>query len=622
MDKILAMLSKTSLGPTVLEDGSCSFLVWAPFARKVELQICQPVQRIVPMEKWERGYFYYSGIDVHPGAIYNYLLDETTVRPDPASRYQPHGVHGGSQVLCAKFSWSDWHWKGIALPSAVFYEIHVATFTPAGTFDAIIPRLPALKSLGITMLELMPVAQFPGDRNWGYDGVYPYAVQNSYGGPEGLKRLANACHEVGLGLALDVVYNHLGPEGNYFGDFGPYFTDHYRTPWGNALNFDSPDSDEVRRYFVENALYWISEFHVDALRLDAIHAIIDASAKPFLEELTSRVHEFAARTGRMIHLIAENDRNDARTVESQDSGGCGFDAQWNDDFHHALHSLVTGERNGYYEDFGSIHDLAKAHSEGFVYSGQYSHFRRRRHGNSSQTTPAHRLIAFSQNHDQIGNRAQGERLAQIVSFDALKLVAGAVLLSPFVPLLFMGEEYAETSPFQYFVSHGDENLVRSVREGRSREFERFKWRDSVPDPQAYETFMRSKLHWEQRGQGQHAALLSFYTELLTLRRVIPALSHLDKQRMQVTPFDPPALVIERWHDADRVFIALNFDRSPARLTFSIFQGVWTKKLDSADPRWGGSPTETPAMLDSRNPVTLDVAATSFILFRLDDGGSC
>src|SRR5487761_1019672 len=552
--------SGLALGATPLNDGSCSFLVWAPFAQQMELQIEEPTSRRIPMEQLERGYFHCSAAAVRPGTKYTYRLNETKQRPDPASRHQPLGVHGPSQVYCPRFPWSDWHWKGIALPSAVFYEIHVATFTPAGTFDAIIPRLPALKSLGITMLELMPVAQFPGDRNWGYDGVYPYAVQNSYGGPEGLKRLANACHEVGLGLALDVVYNHLGPEGNYFGDFGPYFTDHYRTPWGNAINFDGPHSDEVRRFFIENALYWISEFHVDALRFDAIHAIIDASAKSFLEELTSRVHEFAARAGRTVHLIAENDRNDARTVKSQDAGGYGFDAQWNDDFHHALHSLVTSERNGYYEDFGSIHDLAKAYSEGFVYSGQYSHFRRRRHGNSSRDIASHRFLVSSQNHDQVGNRAEGERLSQIAPFETLKLIAGAVLLSPFIPLLFMGEEYADSSPFQYFVSHGDEGLIHSVREGRRKEFERFKWQDSVPDPQFPATFTRSKLHWDQRTHGQHATLLSFYTHLLKLRRTVAALSHLDKQTSRVTAFDPSALIIERWHDADRVVIAFNFAR--------------------------------------------------------------
>ena len=613
--------SGLALGATPLNDGSCSFLVWAPFAQQMELQIEEPTSRRIPMEQLERGYFHCSAAAVRPGTKYTYRLNETKQRPDPASRHQPLGVHGPSQVYCPRFPWSDSHWKGTLLASAVFYEVHVGTFTPAGTFDAIIPRLQELKSLGVTMLELMPVAQFPGERNWGYDGVYPYAVQNSYGGPDGLKRLVDACHEAHLGIALDVVYNHLGPEGNYFGDFGPYFTDRYRTPWGNAINFDGPESDEVRRYFIENALYWISEFHVDALRLDAIHAIVDASAKPFLVELTAEVHEWATRTGRVIHVIAESDRNDPHTVQPRETGGRGLDALWNDDFHHALHSQITGERDGYYEDFGSIHEIAKAYSEGFVYSGQYSRFRRRRHGDSSRELAPHRFLVFSQNHDQIGNRAAGERLAQIVPFESLKLAAGAILLSPFVPLLFMGEEYAETSPFQYFVSHGDEDLIHSVREGRRKEFERFKWRDSVPDPQSPETFLRSKIHWEQRKQGQHGVLLAFYGELLNLRRNVPALSPPDKQGTRVTAFDPSALIVERSRGADRALIFFNFGSSPARLTYSLTPGIWNKQIDSADPQWKGPGTATPSVLDSKGPVTLDVPATSFSLFRLGEGGS-
>ena len=613
--------SHTALGATVLDGGSCSFLVWAPFAQKVDLQIEEPAPRRIPMERLERGYFHCSATDVRPGAKYTFRLDDTKQRPDPASRYQPLGVHGPSQVCCPKFPWSDSHWKGTPLASAIFYEAHVGTFTPAGTFDAIIPRLRELKSLGVTMLELMPIAQFPGERNWGYDGVYPYAVQNSYGGPDGLKRLVDACHKTHLGIALDVVYNQLGPEGNYFGDFGPYFTDRYRTPWGNAINFDGPGSDEVRRYFIENALYWISEFHVDALRLDAIHAIVDASAKPFLVELTAQVHESAARTGRIIHVIAESDRNDPRTVQPQDAGGFGFDALWNDDFHHALHSQITGERDGYYEDFGSIGDIAKAYSEGFVYSGQYSRSRRRNHGDSSRELAPHRFLVFSQNHDQIGNRAAGERLAQIVSFEALKLAAGTFLLSPFVPLLFMGEEYAESSPFQYFVSHGDEDLIHNVREGRRKEFEQFKWRDSVPDPQAPETFLRSKIHWEQRKQGQHGVLLAFYQELLTLRRNVPALSPSAQQDTCVPVSDPSALIVERSRGADRALIFFNFGSSPARLAYSIPTGIWNKQLDSADPQWGGTGSGMPSVLDSKGPVTLDLPATSFSLFRLAEGGS-
>ena len=316
----------------------------------------------------------------------------------------------------------------------MLYELHVGTFTAQGTFDAIVPHLDELKDLGITSIELMPVAQFPGDRNWGYDGVYPFAVQNSYGGPEGLKRLVNACHQRGLAVTLDLVYNHLGPEGNYLQDFGPYFTDRYRTPWGSAINFDGPESDEVRRFFIENALYWVTEFRVDALRLDAVHGIFDFSALHFLQELAAAVHEQAEQLNRRIYVIAESDLNDVRIVRSPELGGYGLDAQWNDDFHHALHTLLTGERTGYYEDFGRIQDLAKAFAEGFVYSGAYSPARRRRHGNSSKDLAAPRFVVFAQNHDQVGNR---HRLSALVSFEWLKLAAAVVLLSPFIPLLFI-----------------------------------------------------------------------------------------------------------------------------------------------------------------------------------------
>jgi maltooligosyltrehalose trehalohydrolase len=337
----------------------------------------------------------------------------------------------------------------------------VGAYTKKGTFESIIPHLDELKKLGITAIELMPVAQFPGTRNWGYDGVYPYAVQNSYGGPEGFKRLVNACHGRGLALVLDVVYNHLGPEGNYLWDFGPYFTDRYKALWGFSINFDGPHSDDVRHYFIQNALYWVTEFHVDALRVDAVHAILDFSAEPFLEELASAVHDEAKRLNRRVYLIAESALNDTRVIRSREFGGYGLDAQWNDDFHHALHTVLTGERMGYYRDFGRLQDLAKALLEGFVYSGEYSPYRRRRHGNSSRDIPAHRFVVFSQNHDQVGNRMRGERLSELVCFERTKLAAGVMTLSPFIPLLFMGEEYGETAPFQYFVSHSDPDLRRS-----------------------------------------------------------------------------------------------------------------------------------------------------------------
>ena len=401
---------KCGLGATYLEGGQCGFLVWAPLINRVEVHILSPEERIVPLKKVSRGYHYGVVPGVKPGTRYFYRLDGNTERPDPASRFQPEGVHGPSQVIDPHFVWEELHWSGIPFSHYVIYELHVGTFTAQGTFDAIVPHLDELKDLGITSIMIMPVAQFPGDRNWGYDGVCPFAVQNSYGGPEGFKRLIDACHQRGLAVILDVVYNHLGPEGNYFHDFGPYFTDQYRTPWGPAINFDGPDSDEVRRFFIENALSWVTEFRLDALRLDAVHGIFDSSALHFLQELAATVHEQAERLNRRIYVIAESDLNDVRIVRSPELGGYGLDAQYNDDFHHALHTLLTGERIGYYKDFGRLQDLAKAFAEGFVYSGAYSPTRRRRHGNTSKYLAAPQFVVFAQNHDQVGNRRSAQRL--------------------------------------------------------------------------------------------------------------------------------------------------------------------------------------------------------------------
>jgi maltooligosyltrehalose trehalohydrolase len=610
------------LGANILEDGSCSFLVWAPRASDVRLQIEGFHPDPIHMRAIDKGYFHCTASKVSPQARYFYVLDGKKKRPDPASRYQPEGVHGSSELRCDSFEWTDSNWAGLPLTDVVFYELHVGAFTTGGTLDAIIPRLPSLKLLGVTMIELMPLAQFPGDRNWGYDGVYPYAVQNSYGGPDALKRLVNACHNLGLGVALDVVYNHLGPEGNYLSDFGPYFTDRHKTPWGNALNFDGPGSDEVRRFFLENALYWISEFHVDALRLDAVHAIVDLSAKRFLEELTERVVELSLRIGRKVHIVAENDRNDALSLAPIEAGGFGLDSQWNDDFHHAIHALVTGERAGYYQDFGTVYHLEKACREGFVYSGQYSAFRRCRHGSSSVETPCYQFVVFSQNHDQVGNRAQGDRLSQTVCFEAQKLVAGLVLLSPFIPMLFMGEEYGETAPFQYFVSHEDSDLVERVRQGRRAEFEHFAWQTEIPDPASPDTFVRSKLHWDLRERGTHRTLLSYYSELLRIRREMPAFLSPAKDRNEVQVLEQQALVVERRNEDHHAVLFFNLGRDPISIRHSLTPGKWDRYFDSTEERWEGSGSLVPASLDASSQTSeLNLRGYSLVLFGLNRGGS-
>jgi maltooligosyltrehalose trehalohydrolase len=421
------------------------------------------------------------------------------------------------------FEWTDGDWAGLTVRDLIIYELHVGSFTRDGTFDAVIHRLKPLRDLGITAIELMPVAEFPGRRNWGYDGVSLYAPQSSYGGPQALRRLVNAAHRAGLAVILDVVYNHLGPEGNYLRDFGPYFTDRYRTLWGEGWNLDGPESDEVRRYILDNALYWITEFRLDGLRLDAADTIVDQSALHVLEELTAAVHRQGRLLGRRVNVIAESAANDPRFVRSPEVGGYGLDAQWSDDFHHAVHVALTREQKGYFADFGGVAPVAKALAERFVNDGRYSVSRGRRHGRPAVDVPADRFVVCVQNHDQVGNRALGERLSALVSPEALRLAAAILLLSPYVPLLFMGEEYGETHPFLYFVSHSDPKLVDAVREGRRREFAAFGWRGEVPDPQAEATFDASRLDWDAAHRPPHVQLRALYRDLLGLRRVLLAL---------------------------------------------------------------------------------------------------
>jgi maltooligosyltrehalose trehalohydrolase len=570
-----------SLGAIHLEDHPCRFRVWAPRARRVEALLCGG--RRIPLEPREHGYFEAAVEGVEPGTRYLYSLDGGEGRPDPASRCQPDGVHGPSRVVDRRFDWRDEGWRGIPLGQYIFYELHVGTFTPEGTFEAVIPHLDRLADLGVTAVELMPVAQFPGRRNWGYDGVLPFAVQNSYGGPEGLKRLVDACHARGLAVVLDLVYNHLGPEGNYLGEFGPYFTSRYKTPWGLALNFDGPESDPVRHYFIENAWQWIADFHVDGLRLDAVHAIADNSERSFLLELGTEVKSLAGRLGRAVHVFPESDLNTLFFLRPPEHGGCGFDAQWTDDFHHALHTLLTGERSGYYQDFGGLGQMAKAMAGGFVYTGQYSPFRRRRHGVPADAMAGSRHVVCSQNHDQTGNRMKGERLSALIGFESLKLAAGAVLLSPFLPLLFMGEEYGETAPFLYFVDHSDPGLIEAVRAGRREEFAAFGWREEPPDPQSEETFARCRLNPALREEGSHAALYAFYQELIRLRKTVPAFADLKKENFEATPFEAEGVIVVR--RGEGAVVAFNFSKE-AR-TVSLTEGTWEKILDSADGRWEG-----------------------------------
>ena len=606
------------IGARYAGNGRCEFIVWSPQAYKVDLKLVSPEVRMIPLERDEWGYWRAKVEEISPGAQYLYQINNEEERPDPASNFQPLGVHGPSAVVPHDdFAWSDQSWSDARQQRLVIYELHTGVFTPEGTFDAIISRLPELRALGVTAIELMPIAEFPGDRNWGYDGVYPFSVHHAYGGPAGLKRLVNACHVAGLAVILDVVYNHLGPEGNYLSRFGPYFTDKYRTPWGSALNFDGAWSDGVRNYFIENALHWFGKYHIDGLRLDAIHTICDMSARPFLQELAERTGEFSVKMGRKFLLIAESDSNDPRVTRPKEMGGIGLDAQWLDDFHHSLRTLLVEERRGYYADYGRVAHFVKAIKEGFVYSGEYSSHRRRRHGSSSADRCGHQFVVFARNHDQIGNRMLGERLSKLVSFDALKLAAGAVLLSPFIPLLFMGEEYAEEAPFLYFVSHGDADLIRAVREGRKKEFNAFQWQGEPPDPQAAETFLQSKLDWDRHNHGRGRVMWRFYSELLRLRREIPALAAPNKNNLEVSGQEEPGLVyLRRWSAGNQAFCVMNFDRKDAAFIASLPPGNWKKLLDSADTEWEGPGSFLPELIEKDQALTIN--GLSFALFELED----
>ncbi|HYP29600.1 MAG TPA: malto-oligosyltrehalose trehalohydrolase [Blastocatellia bacterium] len=605
------------IGARYLGDGRCEFVVWAPLLDEVAVKIIAPEARTVEMVKGERGYWRAMVEGVGPGARYFYLPGGGKERPDPASHFQPEGVHGPSEVVDhSAFRWGDEAWAGVALESMIIYELHVGTFSPEGTFAGVIPRLGQLKEMGVTAVEIMPVAQFPGERNWGYDGAYPYAVQNSYGGPEGLKRLVDACHTSGLAVVLDVVYNHLGPEGNYAGEYGPYYSGKYKTPWGGALNFDGPYADGVRNHFIQNAIYWLKDFHVDALRLDAIHAIFDMGAKHFLRELAEEVDKLSRETGRKRLLVAESDLSDVRVIRTHDEGGYGMDSQWLDDFHHSLRTLLTGERRGYYMDFGRVGHLAKAMGDGFVHEWEYSRYRLRTFGSSSRELPASRFVVYSQNHDQVGNRMLGERLPELVSFEALKLAAGAVLLSPHVPLLFMGEEYAEVSPFQYFVSHGDPDLIAAVRKGRREEFEAFHTGEEPPDPQAEETFLRSKLRWGARSEGHHKVMLDFYKRLIEARNSIPARERLDKHALRVSTDGEGLLAyLRQARDGGGLFCAMNFKEGDSVLTPDLPAGRWEKVLDSSEERWGGPGSLSAAAIGHGQELAL--RGLSFALYGLE-----
>jgi maltooligosyltrehalose trehalohydrolase len=606
------------LGARPQADGSTVFRVWAPLVKSLAVRILGG--EAFALERDGEDVFEARVEGVGAGADYFYLLDGERERPDPVSRWQPEGVHGPSRVVSPEeFAWTDEGWKGIPLRDYIIYELHAGTFTPEGTFEAVTQKLAHLKSLGVTAVELMPVAEFPGGRNWGYDGAHLYAPQSTYGGPAGLKKLIDACHREGLAFILDVVYNHLGPEGNYLGEYMPVFSGTHKSPWGDALNFDGADSDGVRRHFVENALYWLHEYHVDALRLDAVHAIVDTGPRHLLEELATEFRERARALGRAAHTIAESDLNDVRVIRPPERGGYGIDAQWSDDFHHSLHALLTRTARGYFADFGRLADLAKAIQEGFVYDGRHSAFRRRRHGTPSVERPGEQFVVCIQNHDQIANGYWGDRLSRLLGLEQRKLAAALLLLgTPNVPLLFMGEEWSEHAPFLYFTSHTDRELGRAVRRGRMEEYDAFV-RDEgetestlggFADPQSELTFMRSKLDWSRLDASPHAEVLRFYRNLIATRKRYACLSNCDKARTRVS-FDEARhwLAVERGGGDDgggtRALLVCNLGDTAQAVPLP--DGAWRLALWSGDALYGGDIPPPPLHVESAAQPEVELA---------------
>lgn len=563
--------------------------VWAPFADQVQMKI-KGYKGLFDLGQGSKGYWNGEISELLPGSYYKFIIDGRHELPDPASFFQPEGVHSWSEVVDHRsFEWTDQEWKPVGLDKMVMYELHVGTFSDSGDFDGVTANLEHLLSLGINAIELMPVCQFPGNRNWGYDGVFPFAVQNSYGGVSKLKHLVNECHRNGVHVILDVVYNHLGPEGNYLRQFGPYFTSKYKTPWGDAINYDDEYSDEVRNFFIQNAVMWLRDYHFDGLRLDAVHAIYDQRPHHFLKELRMRVADLESEMDKNFILIAESDLNDVKMVNGQREGGYDLQGVWADDFHHSLHALVTGEKDGYFSDFGRVEHFNKSFCQALVYDGVYSNYRKKTVGSNPHGIPPERFIVCIQNHDQVGNRKLGDRIASLVSFDKVKLLAGILLAAPFTPMLFMGEEYGEKNPFQYFVSHSDPELVKAVQEGRKKEFQDFEWDGEVPDPQAQSTFNHSKLHVNFEENSDKATLFRYYQTLISLRKEGVFERFRERtQPIKISGASDELLVFIGGKGPKRLLAAFNFSEKREEFQMPSVEKGWSKIIASSDPKWQGA----------------------------------
>ncbi|MFW5657229.1 MAG: malto-oligosyltrehalose trehalohydrolase [Bacteroidota bacterium] len=599
--------------PQFIDAHACKFTVWAPEAKNITLVFSNP-ERIIPLKHQEYGFWAELVKNVSPGMQYKYKINDGDAFPDPASLSQPNGVHGPSEVInLNEYNWKDANWKGIPLDKMIQYELHTGTFTEEGTFNGIVSKLDYLLELGINTIEILPVSQFSGHRNWGYDGVYPFAVQSTYGGAKELMKLVDTCHQKGIAVVLDVVYNHFGPEGNYVSNFGHYFTVKYSTPWGDAINYDDRYSDGVRNYVVQNVLMWLRDFHIDALRLDAIHAIFDFSATHILKELADNVNLLSKSTNRMYHLIAESHLNDVRYISSSQKGGYDIDAQWSDDFHHSVHALATGENNGYYFDFGQPSHLVKAFKDAFVFDGKYSEFRKQTYGNTTENNPGKQFVIFNQNHDQVGNRKFGERLISLTDFETAKLIAGTMFVAPNVPMLFMGEEYGERNPFLYFVSHESKELNELVRKGRQQEFKDFYTdKQKAPDPSSKETFENSKLSWNIQQDPEKQAMFVFYKTLINLRQNHPVLKVTNKNNLKSWVHEK-AILLERWENNQKLFAVMNYgDREVTIKIPESISGPLDQILDSTDKKYFGK--EGIARKDIKSGDELTVQEKSIVIY--------
>lgn len=594
----MAMANQHRLGVQVVPGGA-AICVWAPSLDAIAVNVVSGA-RVGVHPLVDKGGGLWIGLIEGMGAGDRYLL-RTSVseggaervfdQPDPYSRFQPEGVHGPSEVVdTAAFSFQS-SARVPALRDMVLYELHVGTFTAEGTFDSAIGELKSLRDLGFTAVEVMPIAQFPGGRNWGYDGVYWFAPQASYGGPAAFARFVDAAHAAGLAVILDVVYNHLGPEGNYLGRLGPYFTHRHKTPWGVALNYDGPDSHWVRELAIENALYWVEEFHVDGLRLDAVQAIVDHSPTHLLRELAERFEAASRRLGRPLLAIAESDQNDVRLIQPRSEGGYGLSAVWSDDFHHALHAVLTGERQGTYRDYGSLEHLARALRQGFAYEGEWSQFHQGPHGTVARREAVERFVVATQNHDRVGNRPRGERLPLLVDARADRLAQFLLVVGPGTPLFFMGQEYGERSPFFYFTSHGDKELGQRVAHARREEFQAQAFVGQMPDPQDPATFERSKIDRARREQPGHRELMRLTHDLLQWRARLPALRASGRSEVTVDVDERKRLLCLRRGDpaqpGDQILAMCSFSPEPEVWEGYIPEGRWQLILDAQEAPYGG-----------------------------------